>query len=83
MIIPLRRVILFGCLLGIPRNLWKVFGKIDQKAFRAIRAELVGRKLPKDFDFPTIFDGPDGMLFIDAVRQSSRRGARWVKVIQS
>lgn len=68
---------------GHPEGFLEAFANIYQEAFRAIRAKLAGRELPKDLDFPTINDGLDGMLFIDAVLQSSRRGARWVKVSQT
>ena len=67
---------------GHPEGYLEAFANIYQEAFRAIRADTAGRKPPKDLDFPTIDDGLDGMLFIEAVLQSSRRGARWVKVSQ-
>ena len=65
---------------GHPEGYLEAFGNIYQEVFRAVRAERAGRKIPQTADFPKIDDGLEGMLFIDAVVQSSRRGARWVKV---
>jgi len=49
------------------------------EAFRAIEAEVTGKKQPKDLDFPTIDDGVYGMAFIETVVKSSKLGAKWVK----
>ena len=49
------------------------------EAFRAIAAEVEGRRPPKDLDFPTIDDGVEGMAFIATVVRSSQRGAKWLK----
>jgi predicted dehydrogenase len=64
---------------GHPEGYLEAFANLYREAFRAISAEIGGRKQPKDLDFPTIADGVDGMLFIDTVVKSARRGARWVK----
>jgi predicted dehydrogenase len=64
---------------GHPEGYLEAFGNIYQEAFRAIRAEVSGKKLPKDLDYPTIEDGLEGMLFIDTVVKSSAKGAKWVK----
>ncbi len=64
---------------GHPEGYLEAFGNIYLEIFRAIRAEVSGRKLPKDLDFPTITDGVEGMIFIDTVVKSSAKGARWVK----
>jgi predicted dehydrogenase len=64
---------------GHPEGYLEAFGNIYAEAFRSIAAEVEGRKLPKDPDFPTIDDGVEGMAFIEAVVRSSRMGAKWVR----
>lgn len=64
---------------GHPEGYLEAFANIYQEAFRAIAAEVEGRRPPKDLDFPTIDDGVEGMVFIETVVRSARRGARWVK----
>jgi len=64
---------------GHPEGYLEAFGNIYREAFRAIAAEVEGRKPPRDLDFPTIEDGVDGMIFIETVVKSAKRGARWVK----
>ena len=64
---------------GHPEGYLEAFANIYQEVFRAVTAQVQGRPLPADLDFPTIKDGIEGMAFIDAVVRSSRRGARWVK----
>lgn len=64
---------------GHPEGYLEAFGNIYLEAFRAIEAEVAGRKQPKDLDFPTIDDGVLGMAFIETVVKSSKLGARWVK----
>ena len=64
---------------GHPEGYLEAFGNIYLEAFKAIRAEVSGKKIPKNLDYPTIDDGVEGMLFIDTVVKSSAKGARWVK----
>ncbi|MEO6568755.1 MAG: Gfo/Idh/MocA family oxidoreductase, partial [Opitutaceae bacterium] len=64
---------------GHPEGYLEAFGNIYREIFRAIEAEVAGKKLPRDLDFPTIDDGIEGMAFIETVVKSSNRGARWVK----
>jgi predicted dehydrogenase len=64
---------------GHPEGYLEAFGNIYREAFRAVAAEVEGRRMPRDLDFPTIDDGVEGMAFIEAVVRSSRLGARWVK----
>ena len=67
---------------GHPEGYLEAFGNIYREAFRAIAAEVEGKRIPRDVDFPTIDDGVEGMAFIEAVVKSSRLGARWVKPAQ-
>ena len=66
---------------GHPEGYLEAFANIYKEAFRAIAAEVEGKRIPSDVDFPTIEDGVKGMAFIDAVVRSSRRGARWVRPV--
>lgn len=64
---------------GHPEGYLEAFGNIYREAFRAIEAEVSGKPIPKDVDFPTIADGVEGMVFIETTVKSSRMGAKWVK----
>jgi predicted dehydrogenase len=64
---------------GHPEGYLEAFGNIYREAFRAIEAEVEGKPLPKDLDFPTIADGVEGMAFIETVVKSGKAGAKWVK----
>lgn len=65
---------------GHPEGYLEAFGNVYADIFRSIAAQVEGKPLPKDADFPTIDDGVAGMAFIDAVVKSSARGAKWVKL---
>lgn len=65
---------------GHPEGYLEAFGNIYREAFRAIAAEVAGKRIPRDVDFPTIADGVAGMIFIDTAVRSSKLGARWVKL---
>lgn len=65
---------------GHPEGFLEAFANIYLDIYRAIDAEVTGRRRPKDLDFPTIDDGVVGMAFIEAVVRSSKAGARWVKL---
>jgi predicted dehydrogenase len=64
---------------GHPEGYLEAFGNIYREAFRAIRAEVSGKKTPAGLDFPTIDDGIIGMAFIETAVKSSARGAKWIK----
>jgi len=64
---------------GHPEGYLEAFANIYLEAFRAIAAEVEGKRQPKDLDFPTIEDGVEGMAFIETVVKSSQRGAKWLK----
>jgi predicted dehydrogenase len=65
---------------GHPEGYLEAFGNIYQEIFRAVAAEVAGRPLPRDLDFPTIDDGLEGMAFIETAVKSSQLGAKWVKL---
>ena len=64
---------------GHPEGYLEAFANIYLEAYRAISAEVEGKRLPKDLDFPTIEDGVEGMVFIETVVKSSKLGAKWLK----
>ena len=64
---------------GHPEGYLEAFANIYLEAYRAIAAEVEGRRQPKDLDFPTIDDGVEGMAFIETVVKSSKAGAKWLK----
>lgn len=64
---------------GHPEGYLEAFANIYLEAFRAIGAEVEGKRPPKDLDFPTIDDGVEGMVFIETVVKSSKAGAKWLK----
>jgi predicted dehydrogenase len=64
---------------GHPEGYLEAFGNIYLEALRAIVAELDGRRLQKDLDFPAIDDGVLGMAFIETAVKSARLTAKWVK----
>lgn len=65
---------------GHPEGYLEAFGNIYREACRAIAAEVEGRPMPPDIDFPTIEDGVEGMRFIEAAVESARHGARWTRL---
>jgi predicted dehydrogenase len=64
---------------GHPEGYLEAFANIYREGFRAIVAEVEGRPMPRNLDFPTIEDGVEGMAFIEAVVRSGRLGAKWVR----
>lgn len=65
---------------GHPEGYLEAFGNLYREAFRAIRAEVGGKPIPKDADFPTIDDGVEGMAFLETAVKSSRAGGKWRKL---
>lgn len=64
---------------GHPEGYLEAFGNVYREIFRAIEADVTGKKPPNDLDFPNVDDGIEGMAFIETVVKSSKAGARWVK----
>jgi len=65
---------------GHPEGYLEAFGNIYRETYHAIAAEAMGRRAPKNLDFPTIDDGVEGMAFIETVVKSSKLGSKWVKM---
>jgi predicted dehydrogenase len=64
---------------GHPEGYLEAFANIYREAFRAIAAQVEGKPLPKNLDYPTIDDGVIGMAFIETAVKSAREGAKWLK----
>jgi predicted dehydrogenase len=62
---------------GHPEAFLEAFANIYLEAARAIEAEVNGRSIPADCDFPTVKDGVEGMLFIATAVRSAKGGAVW------
>jgi hypothetical protein len=68
---------------GHPEAFIEAFANIYLEAARAIAAEIDGKPIPSDLDFPTVEDGVEGMAFIAAAVKSARAGGAWTKVGES
>lgn len=64
---------------GHPEGFLEAFGNVYREAFRAIAAEVAGKRPMRGLDYPTIADGIVGMQFIQTVVRSAKLGAKWVK----
>ena len=65
---------------GHPEGYLEGFANIYSEVARAIRASAIGKKLPKDVQYPGIADGLAGMAFIEACVNSSAKNGRWTKL---
>jgi predicted dehydrogenase len=68
---------------GHPEAFVEAFANIYVEAARAIEAEVSGKPLPSDCDFPTIDDGVEGMAFIATAVESAKAGGIWTKMANS
>jgi predicted dehydrogenase len=66
---------------GHPDGFIEAFANIYREAYRAIRAELAGRKMPQ-CDFPTVDDGVVGLAFIETLLASNTSGEKWTKMLK-
>ena len=64
---------------GHPEAFIEAFANVYKAAATAIADEVSGRKLKKDYDFPTIDDGVEGMAFIETVVKSAKSSSKWTK----
>jgi predicted dehydrogenase len=63
---------------GHPEGYLEGFANIYSEAAQAIIARREGRPAPEGVHFPTIEDGVNGMIFIDACVRSSQQNSAWV-----
>ena len=64
---------------GHPDGFIEAFANLYREAYKAIRAERAGQRLPK-CDFPTVDDGVTGMAFLDTVLASHKSRAKWTRM---
>ena len=65
---------------GHPEAFIEAFANIYLEAGRAIDAEVAGKPIPSDLDFPTVDDGVIGMAFIASAVKSAKNGGVWTKL---
>ena len=68
---------------GHPEAFIEAFANVYLAAADAIEDEVSGRKLKKNYDFPTIEDGVIGMAFIATVVKSSKSKSKWTKMLNA
>lgn len=66
---------------GHPEGYLEGFGNIYAEAARAIRAlRKRGGEIPKDVVFPTVDDGVEGVAFVEACVESSKKNGAWTSL---
>jgi predicted dehydrogenase len=66
---------------GHPEGYLEGFANIYAEAARAIRAaRRKGGKPPKDVIYPTVYDGVEGVAFVEACVRSSKKNGAWTKL---
>jgi predicted dehydrogenase len=66
---------------GHPEGYLEAFANIYCGAIEAIRRHIEGKPMKiKDYNFPTVYDGLQGMKFIYKAVESFKDGSRWVKM---
>ena len=68
---------------GHPEAFIEAFANVYLAAADAIEDEASGRKLKKNYDFPTIEDGVMGMAFIATAVKSSKSKSKWTKMLKA
>jgi predicted dehydrogenase len=68
---------------GHPEAFIEAFANIYLEAARAIEAEVNGKPIPSDVDFPTVDDGVTGMAFIATAVKSAKNGSVWTKFVKA
>lgn len=64
---------------GHPDGFIEAFANIYREAYKAIRAQRAGKRIPI-CDFPTVDDGVAGMAFLETVLASAKSRAKWTKM---
>ena len=64
---------------GHPDGYIEAFANIYREAYKAIRAELAGKKLPV-CDYPTVDDGITGVAFIETLLASNKSKGKWTRM---
>ena len=66
---------------GHPEGYIEAFANIYREAFRAIRAEVAGKPIPK-VDAPGVEEGVEGLAFIETVLASNTSKDKWTKMLK-
>ena len=65
---------------GHPEGLIEAFANVYRNVATCIQHRLEGQEPPPEaLDFPDVYDGLRGMLFIDGVLESSQRESKWLE----
>jgi len=64
---------------GHPDGFIEAFANIYRDAYKAIRAERAGKRIPA-CDFPTVDDGVAGMAFLQTLLASHKSKAKWTRL---
>ena len=64
---------------GHPDGYIEAFANIYREAYRAIRAELAGKKIPV-CDYPTVDDGVTGVAFVETLLASNKSKGKWTRM---
>ena len=67
---------------GHPEGFIEAFANVYLAAAKSIAAEVAGKKLPKNPDFPTVEDGIRGMAFIATAVKSSNSKSKWTTMLK-
>jgi len=66
---------------GHPEGYLEAFANIYRNFAKVVQAKIDGKTPQAEFmDFPTVHDGVRGMRFIDAVIESGKMNAQWIKL---
>lgn len=65
---------------GHPEGWFEAMGNLYRSFIKCIHAKRDGTLNPQMIDFPTVFDGAEGVKFIQACLASARAGNIWVDV---
>ena len=66
---------------GHPEGFIEAFANVYREAFKAIRAEVAGKKIPA-IDAPGIDDGIAGLSFIETILKSAKSKQKWTKMVK-
>lgn len=64
---------------GHPEGFIEAFANVYREAFKAIRAERAGKKIPV-IDAPDVEDGVAGLRFIETILASSKSKMKWTRM---
>ena len=66
---------------GHPEGFIEAFANVYREAFKAIRAEVAGKKIPA-IDAPGVEAGVEGLSFIETILKSAKSKEKWTKMLK-